>query len=186
MKTISFLGSPRRNGNTAALLSRVLDGIYHNDNTAREDYIFLHEKNIKPCNGCNSCKMEKNGMCIIKDDMTDIYAGIGKSELVILATPIYWWSVTAQMKLMIDRLYGINKNCGRKKMMLLMTYEGELPNSGPESVEKLFREICGYLHLDVAGVMGVCTGTVKMSDNAEALQDAFNLGRAVHSINSQQ
>ncbi|HNX22457.1 MAG TPA: flavodoxin family protein [Spirochaetota bacterium] len=179
MKTISFLGSPRRNGNTAALLNRVLDGIYHGNSEVREDYIFLHEKNIKPCSGCNSCKLEKNGKCIIKDDMQEIYSGIGKSDLIIMASPIYWWSVTAQMKLLIDRLYGINKDCGRKKVMLLMTYEGELPNSGPETVEKIFREICGYLHLDVAGVMGVCTGTVAVADNAAALEQAFELGKSL-------
>ena len=179
MKTISFLGSPRRNGNTAALLNRVLDGIYHDSAAARGDYIFLHEKNIKPCSGCNSCKMEKNGICVIKDDMQEIYKGIAKSELVILASPIYWWSVTAQMKLLIDRLYGINKDCGRKKVMLLMTYGGELPNSGPETTESLFREICAYLHLDVAGILGVCTETVQVSDNAEALQKAYDLGRSI-------
>lgn len=179
MKTLSFLGSPRHNGNTAVLLNRVLDGIYHEDNAAREDSIFLHEKNIKPCNGCNACKLEKNGICVIQDDMQDIYKQIGKSDLLIFASPIYWWSVTAQMKLMIDRLYGINKDCGRKKVMLLMTYEGELPNSGPESVEALFREICSYLHLDVAGVFGVCTGAVKVIDNAAALEQAFEMGRNI-------
>lgn len=177
MKTISFLGSPRRNGNTAALLNRVLDGIYNEEKSAREDYIFLHERNIKPCTGCNSCKAEKNGICIIKDDMQDIYKGIAESELVIFASPIYWWSVTAQMKLLVDRLYGINKDCGKKKVMLLMTYDGELPNSGPETTEKLFREICGYLHLEVAGVLGVCTGSVQVKDNTAALQQAFDMGR---------
>lgn len=180
MKTISFLGSPRRNGNTAALLNRVLDGIYHDDKTTREGYIFLHEKNIKPCNGCNACKTEKNGMCIVKDDMQEIYKRIGKAELIILASPIYWWSVTAQMKLMIDRLYGINKDCGTKKVMLLMTYGGELPNSGPETVEKLFREICGYLRLEVAGVMGICTGEVDVNNNAHALSEAFELGKSMN------
>lgn len=179
MKTISFLGSPRRKGNTAALLNRVLDGVFHDSKEPREDYIFLHEKNIKPCNGCNSCKTGKNGICVIMDDMQDIYKGIGKSDLIILASPIYWWSVTAQMKLLIDRLYGINKDCGRKKVMLLMTYEGELPNSGPETVEQLFREICAYLHLEVAGVMGVCTGTAAVSENAAALKEAFELGRSL-------
>ncbi len=179
MKTISFLGSPRRNGNTAALLHRVLDGIYHDDDASREDSIFLHEKNIKACNGCNACKLEKNGICIIKDDMQDLYRQIVKSELIILASPIYWWSVTAQMKLFIDRLYGINKDCGRKKVMMLMTYGGELPNSGPETVEKLFREICAYLHLEVAGVLGVCTETFEVRDNLSALQKAFEMGRNI-------
>lgn len=173
------MGSPRRNGNTAALLNSVLDGVYSNGKEPRDDFIFLHEKNIKPCNGCNSCKMDENGVCVVKDDMQEIYSKIGKSDLVILASPIYWWSVTAQMKLFVDRLYGINKNCGKKKVMLLMTYGGELPNSGPETVEKLFREICGYLRLDVAGVMGACTGEIPVADNPEVLRQAFNMGRSL-------
>ena len=179
MKAVYILGSPRKKGNTAALLESVISGVESEGNVSSE-YIFLHEKNIRPCNGCDACKKENAEGCVIKDDMQDIYPVIAKSELIILATPIYWWSVTAQMKLFIDRLYGMSFKCGEKKVALLMTYGGELPNSGPETTEALFLEICDYLKLKAAGVMGVCSGNVEVKDNSQALNDAFDFGASLN------
>jgi multimeric flavodoxin WrbA len=176
MKTVSFLGSPRRQGNSATLLDAVIKGLESNGNSDIEK-IFLNEKSIRPCQGCNSCKKEGAKGCVQKDDMQNIYPLIAKSDLIILASPIYWWSITAQMKLLIDRIYGMDFTCGRKKVALLMTYEGELPNSGPETTEILFKEICEYIKADAAAVMGVCTGKVQVKDNQKALDDAFELGR---------
>jgi len=176
MKTVSFLGSPRRQGNTANLLNAVIKGMESSANSDIEK-IFLNEKNIRPCQGCNSCKKDGANGCVQKDHMQNIYPLIAKSDLIILASPIYWWSVTAQMKLMIDRIYGMDFTCGRKKVVLLMTYGGELPNSGPETTEALFREICEYIKVDAVAVMGVCTETVEVKDNKKALEEAFELGR---------
>ena len=107
MNIVSFLGSPRKNGNTSLLLDKVLDGIL-SKNDAQSEIVFLQNSNIKPCMGCNSCKNNEDKTCVINDDMKDIVPKIKKSDLIILATPIYWWSVTAQMKLLIDRLYALN------------------------------------------------------------------------------
>ncbi len=175
MKSVSFLGSPRLNGNTAALLNAVIDGMKSTGDIENE-YVFLQEKKISPCNGCNGCKKNESGRCVVSDEMQDIYPIIERSDIIILATPIYWWSVTAQMKLLIDRLYGMSFKCGTKKVVLLMTYGGELPNSGPETTEALFREICGYLKMEVAGVIGVCSENIHVRDNAAALADGFQLG----------
>ncbi len=175
MKIASFLGSPRKKGNTSALLDSVLKGIQDSADVESE-YFFLHDMKIAPCSGCEACKREGSTGCVIKDDMEQIYAALRKADIIILATPIYWWSVTAQMKLMIDRIYGMDFKCGRKKVALLMTYGGELPNSGPETVEKLFSEICGYIKMDDAGTLGVCTETVPVSQNEKALRDGFSFG----------
>ena len=176
MKAVCFLGSPRKKGNTAALLDSVISGLTQGGKVESE-LVFLHEKNIKPCNGCEACKKEGSKGCAIQDDMSDIYPLIRKADLIIFATPIYWWSVTAQMKLLIDRLYGMDFKCGTKKVALLMTYGGELPNSGPETTEKLFVEICDYLKIKAAGVMGVCTGSIPVSENKKALAGAYTFGR---------
>ena len=180
MDIVSFLGSPRKNGNTSLLLDKVLDGILSKNN-AQSEIVFLQNSNIKPCMGCNSCKNNEDKTCVINDDMKDIVPKIKKADLIILATPIYWWSITAQLKLLIDRLYSLNFadssfDFHNKKVMLIMTYEGELPNSGPETVEKLFKEVCEYLNVGVAGVLGVCTGEVEVSKNLEALKKAYEFG----------
>ncbi|HPS57045.1 MAG TPA: flavodoxin family protein [Spirochaetota bacterium] len=175
MKVAAFLGSPKKKGNTAALLDSVLKGINETADVENE-YFFLHDMKISPCNGCDACKKADSTGCVIKDDMGLIYAALRKADIIILATPIYWWSVTAQMKLMIDRMYGMDFTCGKKKVAMLMTYGGELPNSGPETVEKLFVEICGYLKMEAAGTLGVCTETMPVSKNEKALKDGFSFG----------
>jgi len=181
MKILALLGSPRRHGNTATLLNSVIEGI-KTAKDAEVELIFLNGKNIKPCQGCNSCKKEDSKGCVQKDDMQQIYPLVAKSDLIILASPIYWWSVTAQMKLFIDRLYAMDFTCGRKKAALLMTYGGELPNSGPETTEALFREICDYIKADAVAVMGVCTEQIEVKDNKKALQEAFELGERMIKI----
>ncbi|HQO39877.1 MAG TPA: flavodoxin family protein [Spirochaetota bacterium] len=175
MKIVSFLGSPKKKGNTAALLDSVLKGL-HESAVVESEYFFLHDMKIAPCNGCDACKKANSTGCVIRDDMDLIYAALRKADIIILATPIYWWSVTAQMKLMIDRIYGMDFKCGRKKIALLMTYGGELPNSGPETLEKLFVEICDYLKMEAAGTLGVCTETLTVSKNEKALQDGLSFG----------
>jgi multimeric flavodoxin WrbA len=175
MKIASFLGSPKKKGNTAALLDSVLKGINESADTESE-YFFLHDMKIAPCSGCDACRNENSSGCVIKDDMEQVYTAIKKADTIILATPIYWWSVTAQMKLMIDRIYGMDFMCGRKKVALLMTYGGELPNSGPETTGALFTEICHYLKMEPAGILGVCTGTQPVNGNEKALQDGFSFG----------
>lgn len=183
MNIISFLGSPREKGNTAVLLNKVLDGIDSKFGEKGEK-VYLHGSNIKPCMGCNACKTNEDAKCVIDDDMQEIYKKIEKADLIIVASPIYWWGVTAQTKLFVDRTYGLNyknrnANYRNKKLMLLMTYGGELPNSGPETVENNFNEICSYLKLINAGVFGVCTDKVKLIENKEALEEAYKFGQGI-------
>lgn len=71
MNIVSFLGSPRKNGNTSLLLDKVLDGIL-SKNDAQSEIVFLQNSNIKPCMGCNSCKNNEDKTCVINDDMKDI------------------------------------------------------------------------------------------------------------------
>jgi multimeric flavodoxin WrbA len=101
MKILGIVCSPRKDGNTEILVREALD-------TAREagcetELILLAGKKINPCNGCNVCL--KEGACNIKDDMQDIYAQLEKADGVIFGTPVYFYSVTAQAKAVIDRTY---------------------------------------------------------------------------------
>lgn len=176
MNIVSLLGSPRKNGNTAALLDKVLEGIC-SKHQVQNEFIFLQAKNIKPCMACESCHKDENSKCVIKDDMQDILSKIEKADLIIVASPIYWWGVTAQTKLFIDRTYGFHGKLENKKIALLMTYGSELPNAGPETVESNYKEICEFIHIKNAGVLGVCSGTTPVAKNSEALKKAFEFGQ---------
>lgn len=100
MKIISFLGSPRKNGNTELLLREAIRGIEDSGFTV---HVFnLNRMKILPCQECGGC--EETGVCIQKkDDMAQIHEAIREANRIILASPIFFFSVSAQAKLMIDR-----------------------------------------------------------------------------------
>lgn len=101
MFVLGLQGSPRKKGNTHFLLSAFMDKV--KSRGAETQMINVCDKHIKPCIGCANC--EKKGFCSIKDDdMTkEIYGLLRRADVVVLATPIYFYNATAQMKLLIDR-----------------------------------------------------------------------------------
>ena len=74
------------------------------DETGAE-LIYARSVNVGPCHGCGWCKGKGNGKCVQKDDMPEILEKIRKADRLTIFSPIYWWQVTAQTKLILDRLY---------------------------------------------------------------------------------
>ena len=99
MKVLGIAGSPRRGGNTDLLLAEVMRGAASRG--AEVKTIVLNDLNITPCQHCDAC--QKKGECRIKDDMQTIYCELEEADRVVLASPIHFVGVTAQMKAMIDR-----------------------------------------------------------------------------------
>lgn len=99
MKVIAFLGSPRKDGNTELLLKEAIRGVEESGFTVQ---VFnLNLMNILPCQNCGGC--DDTGICINEDDMVQIYDVIRTSDRIILASPIFFFSLSAQAKVMIDR-----------------------------------------------------------------------------------
>lgn len=99
MKVLALLGSPRKKGNTESLLAAVLEGVAAAGGEAER--IRLCDLRIDPCIGCGGCG--KTGRCVLTDDMQDLYPKIGEADRVILASPIYFYGITAQAKAFVDR-----------------------------------------------------------------------------------
>lgn len=99
MKALVLKGCTRKNGKTDKLLNSFLKGL--EDSKCRVEIIDAVENKVSPCTGCLYC--EKTGNCIIKDDMQEIYKKVEESDIIIIASPVYFASVTAQLKAMIDR-----------------------------------------------------------------------------------
>ena len=94
--------SPREKGNTAALAARLAEGARQAG--AQVESIYLHGLDIRPCDACDLCKEPGSG-CVIEDDMQPIYPKLAEADAIVLASPIYWFTVTAQLKLFMDRCY---------------------------------------------------------------------------------
>ena len=100
-KVIALMGSPRKEGNTAILVDEIFKTV--REKGAETKSYYLNEMNIRGCQSCYSCKVQ--GHCVLQDDMQELYAEIASADGIIFATPVYMWQMSAQLKLVIDRLY---------------------------------------------------------------------------------
>ena len=128
MKVLGIVCSPRKGGNTEVLVQEALAGA--RDNGAEIELLTVWDKDIKPCDGCLSC--EKTGKCHIKDDMQGIYPELVEADGIIWGTPVYFWSATAQAKMLIDRSYALyfNKNNLTNKVSGVISVGASLGNLG--------------------------------------------------------
>lgn len=101
-KLLAILGSPHKNGTTAAMLTCALDAAEAAGYAITK--IDLYEKQLAFCKGCHAC--EKNGFCILPDDIIEITAALKSADVVVLAAPVYWANVPAVVKNLFDRLFG--------------------------------------------------------------------------------
>ncbi|MBI4698842.1 MAG: flavodoxin family protein [Nitrospirae bacterium] len=128
MKVIAFLGSPRKDGNTDLLLKEVMRGV--NVSGLEVETFDLNSMDIQPCQDCGGC--DDTGTCIVHDDMDRIYHSIRAADRIVLASPVFFFSLSAQAKAMIDRCqcfwcekYVLKKpvqagKFGRKGLLLLV------------------------------------------------------------------
>ena len=98
-KVLGISGSPRRDGNTELLLKEFLRGARVSGHET--ELFILNEFKISPCTSCGSC--QKNGQCIIDDDMQSMYNKLLEADYIVFASPIYFGGVSAQLKSFIDR-----------------------------------------------------------------------------------
>jgi len=99
MKVLGLFGSPRRGGNTDLLLEKALQGA--ESEGAEVERVYLTDYAITPCKECHGC--DQTGHCVIPDDMQKIYPKLLEADIIILASPIFFYGVTAWAKALIDR-----------------------------------------------------------------------------------
>lgn len=119
-------GSPRKNGSTSNLTRSFAESAKASGHKVRE--FFLNNMNIRGCAGCLRGGGDPKSPCAIKDDMDEIYRAFAECGIVVFASPVYFWTVTGQLKTACDRLYAELECLGygrfAKKCALLMTADG--------------------------------------------------------------
>ena len=157
MKVCIINGSPRRNGNTAELLKPFRERLLQLG--AEIDDIFLKDYKVRPCLGCYACQNVSGEYgCVQKDDAEAVWMRAGEADLLVLATPIYSWYCTAEMKALMDRHYGLNKYYGNAQGQLiprlsvaLLTTHGYKDEYANEPFETGIRRLCKHCHWDYLG-----------------------------------
>jgi len=155
MRTISILGSPRKNGNTATVLNSIEKNIINNHEIER---INISDYDINGCLGCSECQKEKNKPgCIQNDDADKLLKKLIDSELIIYATPLYGHCYSSQLKTFLDRQVALFKFIeGKdkavtememkslidgKSVILIVTCQGPIENN-TEIIKLLFDKYC--------------------------------------------
>lgn len=161
MKFLILMGSPRKVSNTAELTKPFIKELENSG--AEVKYIELKDKNIAPCKGCYACQqVEGEYGCVIKDDMYEIVDEIVKADVIILATPIYSFYCTTQMKAVLDRHYGLNKFYGSaqgslwegKSVGIIATHGYDTPYA-TEAFEVGIKHLCEHSKLNYIGMYSV-------------------------------
>ncbi len=158
-RVLILMGSPRQQGNTAALLEPFCQELKHGG--AETEVVRLYDRDIRPCRACRACQKDWTVFgCPQQDDVHSIFDRALTADLMVLATPIYAWYCTAPMKALLDRLvYGMNKFYGEtrgpslwegKAMALLLTC-GYRPEKGCDLFETGMKRYCAHSRLRYLG-----------------------------------
>ena len=106
MDIVALMGSPRKHANTDMLLDEMIKGAEENGHNVTKYYV--SDLDVHPCRGCGVCTIGKD--CVFKDDGYEITQKIAEAEGLIVSTPIYYGQMTGDLKVLLDRLFGITNN----------------------------------------------------------------------------
>jgi multimeric flavodoxin WrbA len=180
-RIVILQGSPNAKGNTANLTDEIARGAIASG--ARVEKFFLQNLNIASCNACQSCQEPHAKGCVIEDDMDEIYRATLQADAIVFACPIYWFTVSAQLKQVIDRFYafvtpdGGHRFAG-KRIGLAFTFGGDdLLDSGCINAIRAFQDAFAYIKAPITGMVYGSTGAGSISKNKALLQKARELGR---------
>ncbi len=179
MKTLVIQGSPNKDGNSATLTRRFLEGLTSCGREVEISEFWLNDLNIKPCQGCFLCA--GTSRCVYDDDMQQIYPAIEASELIVFAVPIYWWHMNAQTKLCIDRLTALLAPddtlpaMANKHIVLVVCYNFR---SCAECTIQMFEDFKEWIDVRL-DVLEHCAKEGHVSLVPSRLEAAYQLGRAI-------
>jgi multimeric flavodoxin WrbA len=175
MKVTVLHGSPRRGKNSDTLAERFLDGL----NTSGKhvvEHFYINELPIAPCQGCLSCAKPPHN-CKIQDDMQAIYKAYRDSDLIVWASPMYWGYLTAQLKIVQDRMEALAwSGFEDKTFAVLFTYRHHY-----QSAAGMFERISPHFNIDLH-ILECCTYDpetrldIPIGELPEKLEEAYMLG----------
>ena len=167
----------RKNGNTTRLAQSLADGASKNNNV---EIISVADYNVNPCIGCNSCFAREGNQCFQNDYMIQIYEKLRNADIVVIASPVYFYGISAQLKAIVDRLHTPMRNTFRiKKLGLLLVGAAGLPNLFDPIIVQ-YQMVLDFFKLESIGTVLV-RGVKDIGDieNNSALKEAYELGSSI-------
>lgn len=176
-KIVVLVGSPRKNGNTSMLVDSFVQGArqYH-----EVEIISVSDVKVNPCLGCNACFVGEKHSCVQQDDMEKIYDTLKNVDVLVIASPVYFYGISSQLKAVIDRLHNpIRDTFKIKKLALLAVGAAELPELF-DAIKTEYQLCLNFFKLDNAGMVLVRGVNAKGDISGHpALQEAYDLGMKI-------
>jgi multimeric flavodoxin WrbA len=174
-----ILSSPRKGSNSNALGLAVAEGIARAG--GRAETIDLSGLDVKPCLACGSCQIN-GGLCSQLDGMRTVYPKLREASVLVLATPVYMFNMSAQLKMFLDRCYALmtaehNVLAGKTLAAALSYGADDLDSSGAGNVIRSLQDLCRYTGVEWGGfVHGRGQERDALAQNKAALEQARALG----------
>lgn len=175
MKIVIFEGSPNKNGSSNMLAANFIRGARETGHTV--EVIDAANANLHPCTGCVACGYE--GPCVQKDDMEVFRRQILSADMMVFVTPLYYYGMSAQLKILVDRFCAINSSINRRHMKsALLTVAWNADDWTFEALEAHYKTLVRYLNLDDQGmVLGYGCGSPEMTKRSQYPEEAYRLGK---------
>ncbi len=174
MKITILMGSPNKNGSTSILADEFKRGADEAGHTC--EVIDVCHANIHPCIGCVACGYE--GPCVQNDDVEMIRAKLLSSDMVVFATPLYYYGMSAQLKAVVDRFCAYNSSLNRRHLKsALLTVAWNADDWTFEALESHYKTLVRYINFEDKGmVLGYGCGSPGMTKRSRYPEDAYRLG----------
>lgn len=178
MKKVLILeGSPRPNGNSCILSGKFARGAEEAGHSV--ETVMVSRKKLSGCLGCNAC-YRNGGTCVQKDNMEEIRAKMLEADVIVLASPIYFYSMTAQMKTLIDRTYAFFNQLAGKTFYFIVTCAATDASFTETMLASLRGFTCCVPEAKEGGVvLGIGAMEVGEIRTSAAMQQAYEMGKNV-------
>lgn len=176
-KIVILNGSMRKNGNTDLLVQEFAKGAGTSNDV---EIVSVADYFVNPCIGCNSCFDRTGNECFQNDDMSKIYEKLKYADIVIIASPVYFYGISAKLKAIVDRLHTPMRNeFNIRKLGLILVGAATLPQLF-DSINIQYQLVLDFFHLEDIGRVYV-RGAKNIGDvkNTGGLKEAFELGKKI-------
>lgn len=176
-KVLILAGSPRINGNSSTLSREFARGAEDAGNSV--EWIDVAKKNVKGCLGCNACYRNK-GVCVQKDDMEEIRDKMIAADVIVLSSPIYFYTMTAQLKTVVDRTYAFYQQLAGKEFYFVITCGADSMEYTTDMLASLRGFTCCVPEAKEAGVLyGIGVYEAGEVKNQKVFAEAYEMGRQI-------
>lgn len=177
MKITVLFASPNKNGSTAILVDNFKRGAEESGHTV--EVLDVCKMNVHPCIGCVRCGYE--GPCVQKDDNEIIRHTLLNTDMVVFATPLYYYGMSAQLKIVVDRFCAYNSSLNSRHLKsALLTVAWNADDWTFDAFEAHYKTLVRYINLnDMGMVLGYGCGSPSMTRRSEYPEKAYHLGKSL-------